>query len=107
MAWIPIILYLDEQTGQTHVIPHKLFFPSGAGGDFISFDLTIFFFFFGNSMKLELEEKRLKEGERSAESINHGLLFHSLFPIVPCSFSYSLRIDFFRVSFKGLQWLKH
>jgi hypothetical protein len=46
-------------------------------------------------MKLELEEKRLKEGERSAESINHGLLFHSLFPIVPCSFSYSFRIDSF------------
>lgn len=40
-------------------------------------------------MKLDFGGKRLKEGERSAESINHALLFHSLFPIVPCSFSHT------------------
>jgi hypothetical protein len=63
MAWIPIILYLDEQTGQTHVIPHKLFFPSGAGGDFISFDLTIFFFFW-EQYETRIRGKETKRGRK-------------------------------------------
>ena len=82
------------------MIPHKLFVPTVERVEILLVSILLFFW---DSMKLELEEKRLKKGERSAESINHGLLFHSLFPIVPCSFSFLFESTFSRKgSFKGL-----
>jgi uncharacterized membrane protein YqhA len=60
---LPIILYLDEQTGQTHVIPHKLFFPTVERVEILLVSILLFFFFLGQ-YETRIRGKETKRGRK-------------------------------------------